>query len=87
MMMHIETLGRYQLVLSAMQSIQNGGWTAYAAVRSMSTQTAEDAEILPYQRVESDTLYASEAAAIESARSAALQAIASGAKVAASGAM
>jgi hypothetical protein len=79
MIMHIETLGRYQLVLSAMQSIQNGGWTAYAAVRTVTAPAAEDADILPYQRVETDTLYASEAAAIESARSAALQAIASGA--------
>jgi hypothetical protein len=82
--MHIETLGRYQLVLSAMQSIQNGGWTAYAAVRTVTAPTDEDDEILPYQRVESDTMYASEAAAIESARSAALQAIASGARVKAS---
>ncbi|CAB3756002.1 hypothetical protein [Paraburkholderia solisilvae] len=85
--MHIETLGRYQLVLSAMQSIQNGGWTAYAAVRTLTTQATEDADVLPYQRIESETLYASEAAAIESARSAALQAIASGARATPAGAM
>ena len=85
--MHIETLGRYQLVLSAMQSIVNGGWTAYASVRTVTAQIAEDADILPYQRVESDTMYVSEADAIESARSAALQAIASGARASASGAM
>jgi hypothetical protein len=80
--MHIETLGRYQLVLSAMQSIQNGGWSAYAAVRSVTNEIMQEEDILPYQRVLGDTLYASEAAAIEGARSVALQAIASGSRAA-----
>ncbi|WP_118181078.1 hypothetical protein [Paraburkholderia phosphatilytica] len=76
--MHIETLGQYQLVLSAMQSIQNGGWTAYASVRSLAAAAGDDADILPYQRIGNDTLFASEAAAIAGARSVALEVIAPG---------
>jgi hypothetical protein len=76
--MQIETLGQYQLELSAMQSIQNGGWTAYAAVRSLAAAPADDADILPYQRVASETQFASEAAAIAKARSVALEVIAPG---------
>jgi hypothetical protein len=48
----------------------------------VTNEIMQEEDILPYQRVLGDTLYASEAAAIEGARSVALQAIASGSRAA-----
>ncbi|MGN6319314.1 hypothetical protein [Trinickia sp.] len=67
--MHVEMLGRFRLELSAMQLIENGGWTAYAAVRDAhADEPRETVSVLPYQRVVGDAVFASEAAALAAAR-------------------
>ncbi|MEJ8798270.1 hypothetical protein WKR88_18425 [Trinickia caryophylli] len=66
--MKVEIHGRYRLELSAMQLIQNGGWTAYAAVRSAHEDAREQMSVLPYQRVVDEAVFASEAAALAAAR-------------------
>ncbi len=68
--MRVEIVGPYRLELSAMQLIDNGGWTAYAAVRSADGEDADPPKIsiLPYQRVVDDAVFESEAAALAAAR-------------------
>ncbi|MDG0024061.1 hypothetical protein [Trinickia sp. Y13] len=67
--MQVEILGPFRLELSAMQLIENGGWTAYAAVRNADdSETRERVSLLPYQRVVGDAVFASEAAALAAAR-------------------
>ncbi|HTH76581.1 MAG TPA: hypothetical protein VL635_19480 [Trinickia sp.] len=67
--MQVEMLGRFRLELSAMQLIENGGWTAYAAVRdARADEPRETMSVLPYQRVVGDAVFASEAAALAAAR-------------------
>jgi hypothetical protein len=76
--MPIEMLGQYQLELCAMQLIQNGGWAAYAAIRSVAPGRADPPDppaqhdILAFQRVADDAVFVSEAAAIAGARCAAM---------------
>ncbi len=63
-------MGPYRLELTAMQLIENGGWTAYAAVRSAEDKDVDEPKvsILPYQRVVDDAVFESEAAALAAAR-------------------
>ena len=75
--MLIEVLGQYQLELSAMQLIQNGGWVAYAAIRKDAQSPRARLNILPYQRIADDAVFESEAAAIAGARRAAMALLAS----------
>ncbi|KAA0077499.1 hypothetical protein CIW54_25715 [Paraburkholderia sp. T12-10] len=71
--MRVEMLGRLRLELSAMQLIENGGWTAYAAIRSADGgEPQEQVSLLPYQRVVGDAVFPSEAAALAAARRVAL---------------
>ena len=80
--MQVEMLGRFRLELSAMQLIENGGWTAYAAVRdARADEPRETMSVLPYQRVVGDAVFASEAAALAAARRVAM-ALASSADIA-----
>jgi hypothetical protein len=76
--MHIEVLGQYQLELSAMQLIQNGGWVAYAAIRLVAQGAAVQPDILPYRQIADEAVFESEAAAIAGARRAAMALLASG---------
>jgi hypothetical protein len=73
----VEVLGQYQLELSAMQLIQNGGWVAYAAIRKVAESSRTRLNILPYQRIADDAVFESEAAAIAGARRAAMALLAS----------
>jgi hypothetical protein len=66
--MRVEILGQYRLELSAMQLIDNGGWTAYAAVRGAEDEGQAQLNLLPYQRVVDDIVFASEASALAAAR-------------------
>lgn len=68
--MRVEIVGSYRLELTAMQLIENGGWTAYAAVRNAEDEAAGEPKlsILPYQRVVDDAVFESEAAALAAAR-------------------
>ncbi|HWX11222.1 MAG TPA: hypothetical protein VNZ04_04370 [Trinickia sp.] len=66
--MRVEILGQYRLELSAMQLIDNGAWTAYAAVRSAEEEDREQLNLLPYQRVVDDMVFESEASALAAAR-------------------
>jgi hypothetical protein len=66
--MRVEILGQYRLELSAMQLIDNGGWTAYAAVRGAEDEGQAQLNLLPYQRVIDDIVFASEASALAAAR-------------------
>lgn len=67
--MHVEILGRFRLELCAMQLIDNGGWAAYAALRSTDDETPrEPTSLLPYQRMADDAVFESEAAALAAAR-------------------
>ncbi|WP_321856685.1 hypothetical protein [Paraburkholderia tropica] len=74
--MHTERLGHYEVELSARQMIHNGGWVAFAAIHSAEAQQA--GALLPEQQVVDETVFASEAAAIEGARAAALAILQSG---------
>jgi hypothetical protein len=76
--MLIEVLGQYQLELSGMQLIQNGGWAAYAAIRTVAHSQDAQRSILSYQRVADDAVFVSEAAAIAGARRAAMELLAPG---------
>jgi hypothetical protein len=66
--MRVETFGPYQLELSAMQFIHNGGWAAFAAVRKLDDGADAPVHVLPYQQVVDHTVFATEAAAIAAAR-------------------
>jgi hypothetical protein len=71
--MQVEILGRFRLELSARQLIDNGGWTAFAAVRDAADgEPQEHVSLLPFQRVVDDAVFASEAAALAAARRAAM---------------
>ena len=66
--MRVETFGPYQLELSAMQFIHNGGWAAFAAVRKLEDGADVPVHVLPYQQVVDHTVFATEAAAVAAAR-------------------
>ncbi|RQR45739.1 hypothetical protein DIE21_30825 [Burkholderia sp. Bp9140] len=66
--MHVEFLGTYRFKLFAMQLIENGGWTAYAAVRGAEDEGGTQMSPLPYRRVDDDAAFESEAAALAAAR-------------------
>ncbi|WP_028227143.1 hypothetical protein [Paraburkholderia ferrariae] len=71
--MHTETLGHYEVELSARQLIHNGGWAAFAAIHELAEDTrgAEEAGFA-WQHLADETVYASEAAALAGARAVAL---------------
>ncbi|QGZ61677.1 hypothetical protein [Paraburkholderia acidisoli] len=77
--MHTETLGHYEVELSARQLIHNGGWAAFAAIHARAEPT-DDGASTPFSREwrVDETVFASEAAAIEGARVAALAFLKSG---------
>lgn len=82
--MHVEVLGRYRLELSAMQLIDNGGWTAYAAIRTVEDECPQaQVSLLPYQRVVDDAIFESETAALAAARRVAMALLQGGASAAA----
>jgi hypothetical protein len=66
--MRVEMSGRYRIELSAMQLIENGGWTAYAAVRSAQEEGDAESTLMPYQCVVDDAVFASENSALAAAR-------------------
>jgi hypothetical protein len=66
--MRVEILGRYRIELSARQLIENGGWTAYAAVRGAQEEGDAQLTLLPYQRVVGDAVFESEDSALAAAR-------------------
>lgn len=66
--MRVEKFGPYQLELSAMQFIHNGGWAAFAAIHKLDDGAEVLVSVLPYQQVVDHTVFASEAAAIAAAR-------------------
>jgi len=70
--MRVENFGPYELELSAMQLIHNGGWAAFAAVRKLDDGADAPVHVLPYQHVVAHTVFATEAAAIAAARGAAV---------------
>jgi hypothetical protein len=70
--MQVEVLGRYRLELSAMQWIHNGGWAAYAAIRTVEEDGQTQPSLLPYQQVVDEAIFESEEAAIAGARRVAL---------------
>lgn len=77
--MHTETLGHYEVELSARQLIHNGGWAAFAAIHTRADHTEERAsEAFSREWMVDETVFASEAAAIEGARVAALAFLRSG---------
>ncbi|MEI6003274.1 hypothetical protein H3V53_41215 [Paraburkholderia bengalensis] len=73
--MRVETFGPYQLELSAMQFIHNGGWAAFACVRMLDDGAEAPVHVLPFQQVVDHTVFATEAAAIAAARGAAFAVI------------
>jgi hypothetical protein len=75
--MQVEVLGQYRLELSAMQLIHNGGWAAYAAIRTVEENQAQPS-LLPYQQVADEAVFESEAAAIAGARRVAMALLKSG---------
>lgn len=70
--MYTETLGRYEVELSARQLIHNGGWAAFAAIHAAHEHDGESSDDFAAQEVVDETVYASEAAAIAGARAAAM---------------
>ena len=66
--MRVEMFGPYQVELSAMQFIHNGGWAAFAAVRKLDDGAEVAVHVLPFQHVVDHTVFATEAAAIAAAR-------------------
>ncbi len=70
--MRVETLGPYQLELSAMQFIQHGGWAAFAAIRTKDEGADAPVDVLPFQQVVDNEIFESEAAAITAARDVAI---------------
>ncbi|MEM5331051.1 hypothetical protein VSR34_31295 [Paraburkholderia sp. JHI2823] len=76
--MHTEKLGRFEVELSARQLIHNGGWAAFAAIRTLAAAADDPAAVLSRQLVVDETVFASEAAAIAGAREAALTFLRSG---------
>ena len=76
--MHVEVLGRYRLELSAMQLIHNGGWAAYAAIRTLEEDGQTQTSLLGYQQVADEAIFESEAAAIAGARRVAMALLKSG---------
>lgn len=76
--MHTEKLGRFEVELSARQLIHNGGWAAFAAIRTPVAAADDPAAVFPRQLVVDETVFASEAAAIAGAREAALAFLRSG---------
>ncbi|BCZ81461.1 hypothetical protein BZM27_40375 [Paraburkholderia steynii] len=66
--MRVEMFGPYQVELSAMQFIHNGGWAAFAAVRKLDDGADVPVHVLPFQHVVDHTVFATEAAAIDAAR-------------------
>jgi hypothetical protein len=77
--MHTERLGSYEVELSARQLIHNGGWAAFAAIHAVEAAAGDETEaVFPHQHVVDETIFASEAAAIDGARKAALAFLKSG---------
>ena len=76
--MRVEILGPYRIEFAAMQLIENGGWTAYAAVRSAEEEGQAQLNLLPYQRVVDDAVFESEAAALDAARRVAIAVVGAG---------
>lgn len=77
--MHTETLGHYEVELSARQLIHNGGWAGFASVHTRADaqeQAASDA--FSHEWMVDETVFASEADAIEGARESALAFLRSG---------
>ncbi|AXF00582.1 hypothetical protein [Paraburkholderia hospita] len=73
--MRVEFFGPYQVELSAMQFIHNGGWAAFAAVRKLDDGADVPVHVLPFQHVVDHTVFATEAAAIAAARGVAVAVI------------
>jgi hypothetical protein len=73
--MRVEIVGPYQVELSAMQFIHNGGWAAFAAVRKLDDGAEVAVHVLPFQHVVDHTVFATEAAAIAAARGAVFEVI------------
>ena len=73
--MRVEIFGPYQVELSAMQFIHNGGWAAFAAVRKLDDGADVSVHVLPFQHVVDHTVFATEAAAIDAARGVAVAVI------------
>ncbi|WP_322009425.1 hypothetical protein [Paraburkholderia sp. J12] len=77
--MHTETLGHYEVELSARQLIHNGGWAAFAAVHELAEDTrGGELAGFVWQQLGDETVYASEAAALAGARAVALAFLKSG---------
>ena len=76
--MHTERVGRFEVELSALQLIHNGGWVAFAAIHTLEAVAGDPAAVFPRQRVVDETVFESEAAAIAGARQAALAFLKSG---------
>lgn len=76
--MHTEQLGHYEVELSARQLIHNGGWAGFASIHTRAP--AQDADNAAFSRewMIDETVFASEAAAIEGARQSALDFLRSG---------
>ena len=55
-----------------MQLIHNGGWAAYAAIRTVEEDSQTQPSLLPYQQVVDEAIFESEEAAIAGARRVAL---------------
>ncbi|HTI16753.1 MAG TPA: hypothetical protein VL598_03730 [Trinickia sp.] len=70
--MHVEILGPYRLEVTARQHIDNGGWTAFAAVHNAEDDGDTKTDLLP-DRIVDDAVFESKAAAIAAARRAAIE--------------
>ncbi len=64
----VEVMGQYRVELSAMQLIENGGWTAYAAVRPVEEEANTAADVIPSGRLLDEAVFESEKAALAAAR-------------------
>lgn len=64
----IETVGKYQLHLFALQSQEHGHWTPYLTIHRFDDATGNFECILEKQRVTDNNVFGSEAQAIEEAR-------------------
>ena len=74
--MRVENFGPYQVELSARQFIHNGGWAAFASVRKLDDGADVPISVLPFQHVAEQVVFATEAAAIDAARGAVVELIA-----------
>jgi hypothetical protein len=71
--MRVENFGPYELELSARQSINHGGWLAFAEIRKLDDGHDEPIHVLPLQQVAEHAIFASETSAIAAARDAAFE--------------